>query len=122
MARPPERPLRRVLGWAGWLLGSALVVPGGAHGAEPKTVHWRCEAVYQPARAVWVRTLRIGFDDRRVRSVSVDGVPVHTFTVAGTTILTSLDNERIQFDPAHALWTSDFRGQAQAQGACERLD
>ena len=79
-----------------------------------------CDAVYQPARTNWLRTVDIAFDGRRVRRVLIDGVPVYTFTVFETTILTALDNERIQIDTATQLWTSDFRGQATGAGRCER--
>ncbi|QCB47557.1 hypothetical protein [Hydrogenophaga sp. PAMC20947] len=79
-----------------------------------------CEAAYLPARSVWKRTVEIGYDQKRVRSVVVDGVPVYSFSVSGTVILTSLDNERIQIDTATQTWTSDFRGLATSQGHCER--
>jgi hypothetical protein len=78
-----------------------------------------CEAVYLPARSTWTRTVRIEHDQRRVRSVHIDGVPVYTFAVRQTVILTALDNERIQIDTASQTWTSDFRGLATAQGRCE---
>lgn len=77
-----------------------------------------CEAVYLPARTTWTRTVVIGYDDQRVRSVQIDGVPVYTFAVHQTVILTALDNERIQIDTASQTWTSDFRGQATGQGRC----
>lgn len=77
-----------------------------------------CEAVYLPARSTWTRTVRIEHDQRRVRSVHIDGVPVYTFAVHQTVILTALDNERIQIDTASQTWTSDFRGLATAQGRC----
>jgi hypothetical protein len=79
-----------------------------------------CEAVYLPARSIWVRHVAIGYDDQRVRSVHIDGVPVYSFAIAGTVILTALDNERIQIDTAAQTWTSDFRGLATSQGRCER--
>ena len=79
-----------------------------------------CEAAYLPARAVWKRTVEIGYDEKRVRSVAIDGVPVYSFSVRGTVILTSMDNERIQVDTATQTWTSDFRGLATSQGHCER--
>jgi len=79
-----------------------------------------CEAAYQPARTTWTRNVRIGYDKKRVRSVHIDGVPVYSFSVQDTVILTSIDNERIQIDTATQTWTSDFRGQATAQGRCER--
>jgi hypothetical protein len=79
-----------------------------------------CEAVYLPARSVWVRTVSIEYDQKRVLSVAIDGVPVYSFNVRDTLILTALDNERIQIDTATQSWTSDFRGMASSQGRCER--
>ncbi|MCY1369717.1 hypothetical protein D9M69_567700 [compost metagenome] len=79
-----------------------------------------CEAVYMPARTTWTRTVSIGYDKKRVRSVKIDGVPVYTFAIQETLILTAVDNERIQIDTAAQTWSSDFRGQATAQGRCER--
>lgn len=79
-----------------------------------------CEAVYMPARTTWTRTVSIGYDKKRVRSVQIDGVPVYTFAIQETVILTSIDNERIQIDTAAQTWSSDFRGQATAMGRCER--
>jgi hypothetical protein len=73
-----------------------------------------------PARAVWVRTVDIEYDQKRVLSVAIDGVPVYSFNVRDTLILTALDNERIQIDTATQSWTSDFRGMASSQGRCER--
>lgn len=79
-----------------------------------------CEAVYAPAREIWVRRVEVAYDDKRVSAVSIDGVPVHSFAVNGTIILTALDNERIQIDVARLAWQSDFRGLASSQGRCER--
>ena len=99
-----------------------LAVCGAAVAAPPKPAHvdLLCDAVYLPARSSWARTVRITFDDQRVQSVAIDGLPVYSFNVQGTTVLTALDNERIQIDTAALTWSSDFRGQATAQGRCER--
>ncbi len=113
---------------AAWLvlgLATGVVGPAAAQGKGKKAdtaseVTLVCEAAYQPARTTWTRTVRIGYDKKRVRSVHIDGVPVYTFTVRETVILTAVDNERIQIDTAAQTWTSDFRGQATAQGRCER--
>jgi hypothetical protein len=88
--------------------------------AAPQTVTLQCEAVYQPARSTWTRVVDIDMDDRRILAVRIDGVPVYTFAVRDTWILTALDNERIQIDAAAGQWRSDFRGLAQSQGRCER--
>ncbi|MEY2683829.1 MAG: hypothetical protein RJA09_973 [Pseudomonadota bacterium] len=101
----------------------ALVTPqarGEQRRPNPE-VTWRCEVVYQPARQVWPREVRIAYNQRRVLAVAIDGVPVYTFAVRETTLLTALDNERVQFDTAAGSWSSDFRGLAQGAGRCERL-
>lgn len=92
--------------------------------APPQAAHVDlvCDAVYQPARSNWLRRVRITYDDRRVQSVTIDGLPVFSFNVKGATVYTALDNERIRIDLAQQTWSSDFRGHATAQGRCERLD
>jgi hypothetical protein len=100
-------------------LASLALLSGGAQAAV-KQVQLVCDAVYMPARTSWSRVVDIGYDEKRVRSVSIDGVPVYTFAIAQTVIMTALDNERIQIDTAAQTWASDFRGQATAQGRCER--
>lgn len=100
----------------------ALVLALWATGAQAalQQVQLVCDAVYMPTRSSWSRVVDIGYDQKRVRSVSIDGVPVYTFAIAETVIMTALDNERIQIDTASRTWTSDFRGQATGQGRCER--
>ncbi|MCW5670569.1 MAG: hypothetical protein KIT86_12950 [Hydrogenophaga sp.] len=108
------------LAWACTAAGPALAQGKGKKADTVTEVTLVCEAAYQPARTTWTRTVRIGYDKKRVRSVHIDGVPVYTFAVRETVILTAVDNERIQIDTAAQTWTSDFRGQATAQGRCER--
>lgn len=125
----------RMSGWLAWGVGAALPgmviaqTPAEAPAVEAvlppaaiKTdrVVLVCEAVYLPTRAVWNRTVTIEYGKKRVLSVAVDGVPVYSFSVRGTVIATSMDNERIQIDTATQSWTSDFRGLASSQGHCER--
>ena len=101
----------------------ALAFSAAAHSQAPPAtsqVVLVCEAAYLPARTVWTRTVAIEYDQQRVRSVLIDGVPVYTFAIRGTVILTSLDNERIQINTAAQSWSSDFRGVASAHGRCER--
>ena len=115
---------------AGLLLVCLGVLPAVA--AEPAkkspaalpatgTVTLVCEAVYMPARATWARTVTVGYDQRRIREVAIDGQTVYNFAIQATVILTALDNERIQIDVASQTWSSDFRGLATAQGRCERI-
>lgn len=105
-------------------LGLCVCVCAAATAAapQPAQVDLVCDAVYLPARSSWSRTVRITFDDLRVQSVAIDGLRVYSFSVQGTTVLTALDNERIRIDTAALTWSSDFRGQATAQGRCERQD
>ena len=81
---------------------------------------WTCNAFYLPARSIWQRTVDIELDANGVRAVEIDGVAVYTFNIQGTTLLTSVDAERIQFDSAAQTWTSDLRGIVSSQGRCER--
>jgi hypothetical protein len=104
---------------AGALLAAALAT-AGAQPAPAERITLSCEAAYLPARSTWVREVRFTLDERRIRGVEIDGVPVHSFSVAGTVLLTALDNERIQLDTATLTWRSDFRGQATSEGRCER--
>ena len=118
-----RRPFLRIAGMAvaGALLAAASAVHAVAPGKGANSVTLVCEAVYLPARSSWTRTVDIAYDQRRVRSVQIDGVAVYTFAIAGTLILTSQDNERIRIDTAAQTWSSDFRGLATAQGRCERV-
>lgn len=81
---------------------------------------WTCSAFYLPARSIWQRTVDIEFDAKDVRAVQIDGIPVYTFNIQGTTVLTAVDGERIQFDPVAQSWASDLRGIVSSQGRCER--
>lgn len=111
----------------GWFAGALAALGAFLHPHAPAVVAPKvqqvmlvCEAVYLPAREIWVRRVRIGFDSERVTSVDIDGVPVYSFTAVGPVLLTGLDNERIRIDTEAQAWQSDFRGQAQSQGRCER--
>ena len=99
---------------------AAQTKPAAKSAAQAEQLTLVCEAVYLPARTTWTRTVNIGYDKKRVRSVQIDGVPVYTFAIQETVILTAVDNERIQIDTAAQTWSSDFRGQATAMGRCER--
>ena len=91
-------------------------VPPDARGV----VRWTCNAFYLPARSIWQRTVDVEFAAGGVRAVRIDGVAVYAFNIQGTTLLTSIDAERIQFDTAAETWASDLRGIVSSQGRCER--
>jgi hypothetical protein len=96
------------------------LAPARAEPAPGEQVVLSCDAVYLPARSAWVREVRFTLDERRIRGVAIDGVPVYSFSVFDTVLLTALDNERIQIDTATLTWRSDFRGQATSEGRCTR--
>lgn len=79
---------------------------------------WTCNAFYLPARSIWQRAVAIEFDGDDVRAVQIDGVSVFAFNIQGTTVLTAVDGERIQFDPTIQTWSSDLRGIVSSQGNC----
>ena len=60
----------------------------------------------------------IELDTDGVRAVQIDGVAVYAFNIQGTTVMTAVDGERIQFDPAQQTWVSDLRGMVSSQGRC----
>ncbi len=108
--------------WLGCLLSLMLGPLAWAQGPSLSRVRYRCEAVYLPARMTWLRSVEIAYDSQQLRAVWIDGAPAHRFSVSGTEIRTSLDNERIRFDTASLGWQSDLRGLAQAQGRCVRSE
>ena len=81
---------------------------------------WTCNAFYLPARSIWLRTVDVELNADGVRAVEIDGIPVYTFNIQGTTIMTAVDGERIQFNAADQTWTSDLRGIVSSKGRCQR--
>jgi len=97
-----------------------------AHGAsEPPNTPasglrtFSCAVAYMPARATWVRTVRLRYDTARLTEVLIDGQAPYTYSVIGTRVISSMDNERIVLDVATGQWTSDFRDKASGNGRCE---
>lgn len=101
-------------------LGATTVHAQNTPVAQAGTLIWTCHAFYLPARSIWKRTVAIVYDNKDIRSVAVDGVPVYSFSLVDSSVLTSIDGERIQFDVSSQTWTSDLRGVVSAQGRCER--
>ena len=96
--------------------------PASAAASQPTVLRWVCNAFYLPARSIWQRRISVESDATDVRAIQIDGVPVYTFNVQGTTLMTAIDSERIQFDIAAQTWTSDMRGIASSQGRCDRAE
>ena len=122
-----EKPLIPSVSWRAnclaTLLSCAMLQHAGADTksdttAATTTSSWTCNAFYLPARSIWQRTVTIDFDGATVRSVLIDGVAVYAFSVNGTSVMTAVDGERIQFDVAALTWTSDLRGLVSATGRC----
>lgn len=108
-----------------WLLAlfglpALAATPADTAAGNRERITLSCEAVYLPARSTWTREVSFAVDNQRIRSLLIDGVPVYTFTVYETVVMTALDNERIQLDTATLTWRSDFRGQATSEGRCEK--
>jgi len=87
--------------------------------ATPERTALRCEPVYMPARSTWVREVELVGNGGRLNEVRIDGQKVYAFSVRDTTVLTSMDNERIEIDFGERTWRSDFRGLSTGQGRCE---
>lgn len=99
------------------MAAAATVPPQGE--ARPGVRAFSCAVAYLPARTTWVRTLELRYDAARLSAVLIDGQAPYTFSVQGTQVATSLDNERIVVDVASGQWRSDFRDKATGQGRCE---
>lgn len=120
----------KALWWPLWMGVAALALmaapsAGAAKATAKNAVErtlLRCEVVYMPARATWVREVALLSKGGRMGEVQIDGQAVYTFTVQDTTVFTSQDNERIQIDLAQRSWRSDLRGQASGQGRCEPVE
>jgi hypothetical protein len=103
---------------AAWALPAAWA-GGPPANAQPERRALRCEPVYMPARSTWVREVELVGQEGRLSEVRIDGQKVYAFSVRDTTVLTAMDNERIEIDFGARTWRSDFRGLSSAQGRCE---
>ena len=121
------KPLLPALPVLPFILSLSLFASTGALAAEPaplsgvgalRTATWTCQAFYLPARGMWPRTVELQYDGAVVRTVLIDGIAAYTFTINGSTLMTAIDGERIQFDVAALTWTSDLRGLVSSSGRC----
>jgi hypothetical protein len=103
-----------------WVCMSSLAVPGPVL-AAPSSVVLSCAVAYLPQRSTWVREVRIDWDQKAIRSLRIDGVEPHGFSLIAQGVMTAVDNERIQIDLVARQWQSDFRGHATGQGRCETV-
>lgn len=87
--------------------------------AAPSKVVLSCAVAYLPQRSTWVREVRIDWDKKAIRSLQIDGLQPHGFSLIPQGVMTAVDNERIQIDLVTRQWQSNFRGLATGQGRCE---
>jgi hypothetical protein len=100
---------------------SSILALGFAVMAAPSTVVLSCAVAYLPQRSTWVREVRIDWDAKAIRSLRIDGLVPHGFSLTPQGVMTAVDNERIQIDLVARQWQSDFRGHATGQGRCETV-
>ena len=93
----------------------------GPAAAAPSSVVLSCAVAYFPQRSTWVREVRIDWDKKAIRSLQIDGLQPHGFSLIPQGVMTAVDNERIQIDLVTRQWQSDFRGHATGQGRCETV-
>ena len=93
----------------------------GPAAAAPSKVVLSCAVAYLPQRSTWVREVRIDWDKKAIRSLQIDGLQPHGFSLIPQGVMTAVDNERIQIDLVTRQWQSDFRGHATGQGRCETV-
>ena len=93
----------------------------GSAAAAPSQVVLSCAVAYLPQRSTWVREVRIDWDKKAIRSLHIDGLQPHGFSLIPQGVMTAVDNERIQIDLVTRQWQSDFRGHATGQGRCETV-
>ena len=110
------RKFVRAVAWAALCLAAL-----GPAAAVPSSVVLSCAVAYLPQRSTWVREVRIDWDKKTIRSLRIDGVEPHGFSLIPQGVMTALDNERIQIDLVARQWQSDFRGHATGQGRCETV-
>lgn len=109
---------KRVHAVAGAFLSLVALGPAAA---APSSVVLSCAVAYLPQRSTWVREVRIDWDKKAIRSVHIDGLQPHGFSLIPQGVMTAIDNERIQIDLVTRQWQSDFRGRATGQGRCETV-
>jgi hypothetical protein len=72
---------------------------------------------------LWHRGITLIYDKKKLVTVHIDEQPVRTFLVAGTSVMTSADSERIriEFDKNKMVWRSSIRDRDFGNGPCIKL-
>jgi hypothetical protein len=94
-----------------WLFASAVA-------AQAMTLD--CRVQYQKDGDLWHRSVALIYEQKRLITVKIDGQPVYTFQLSGTSVMTSVDSERIriEFDKNKTTWQSNLRGLNFGSGLC----
>ena len=101
-------------------LASALLF---AETSFAEVVSLDCRVQYQKDGELWHRAVALDYDQKKLISVKIDGQPVYTFNRVGTTIVTSVDSERVrlEFEKNKTTWRSSFRDKDFGTGVCARM-
>jgi hypothetical protein len=91
-----------------------------ANAAMAETVTLDCRVQYQKDGELSHRSAELQYEKRKLTVVKIDEQPVYRFSVNGTTVSTSMDNERIQIEflPNKITWRSNFRDINFGSGIC----
>ncbi len=98
-------------------IASALLF---AHASFAEVISFDCRVQYQKDGELWHRAVALEYDQKKLISVKIDGQPVHRFNLVRTTIVTSIDSERIrfEFEKNKTTWRSNFRDKDLGTGVC----
>jgi hypothetical protein len=82
-----------------------------------------CRVQYKKDGDMGHRAVLLVYDQKKLITVKIDDQPVYTFNLAGKTIATSVDSERIQieFQSHQTVWRSNLRDRDFGTGVCVKI-
>ena len=90
------------------------------------TIAFDCRIQYTQRGELSHRSVAVQFEPKtqKIKAVHIDGQPVYTFNFAKSTILTSVDSERVQIElaPDKTIWRSNLRDKLFGNGVCIKLN
>jgi hypothetical protein len=94
-----------------------------AFGAAAETLTLDCRVQYQKDGDLWHRAVTLIYAQKKLITVKIDEQPVYTFQLAGTSVMSSVDSERIriEFDKNKTTWRSSMRDRDFGNGTCIKL-
>ena len=101
-------------------LASALLF---AQTSFAEVISLDCRVQYQKEGELWHRAVALEYDQKKLISIKIDDQPVYTFNLVRTTIVTSVDSERIrlEFEKHKTTWRSSLRDISFGSGACVKI-